>query len=1227
MAQTTPASTIAQEPLVVKDPGVVEPNLMFTLDDSASMAYNFLPDDELPDHTFAFHPAEPWGEWVKYYVHYTEGLLATNDSNVLGMRRRAPKVNKLYYNPEVQYLPWVDENGRPMANANPKGAYFHLNYSGRGDPNSAYNQRGNRHIRELKMDLTGEVSKGSMRVCQTPRPGKLTSQVVYCDEDRSVTTVKPATYYEFTWDGMNEVPPREPTEADKGRAGNYKRVSIADHAEFIRGAERKDCSSDGTGKRRCTREQEYQNFANWYQYHRTRMHVAIASVGQAFAALPDNMRLGYGRINKLEAETIDGGRHEVIVQGVRRFQGDERRKFLRWLNGNIGVGSTPLVNAVDEVGKYFRRADHRGPWGDTPGTDPGPSKPRSSHLSCRRSYHLLMTDGMYNFDDGVGQYAHNYTLESDSYKGNTISGPDGASYTYEPILPYASSARGSLADYAMDLWKNDLRADLVNDVQTDNINPAFWQHVSTYTLSFGVSGALNPDRDEDAMRDGTKRWPNPINAGTSDTIDDLWHAAVNSRGQYVNVQEGAGFFSRIQQILSSIQKGIGNAAGVAVSSQSLQANNVKYVPSYVTRDWTGEVEAFRLDMGVQKESLWKATEKVPPALSRNWFVGLGVDPGNPGTGDKSVMFFWDRIPADMRTQMMKSAGLETTPNRGSPMMAWLRGDQSNEGSYFRRRSGVLGHIVNSPPVYVGADIDQGYRFLPLKFPNGVDSGASSYRAHVNAKKASAARPGLVFVGSNDGVLHAFDAATGVEVYGFTPHAVTSEMARSSRVTYEPRYLMDGPLVERDAFWDRSWRRVLLGSTGAGPRSVFALDVLETAPGKLNAKTLMWELDARTQPEIGHVLAAPEVGVLRDGRWVAVFGNGYESASRRAQLFVVELKTGKVLRTIDTGVGDATTRNGLGGVTLVKDGTQVITAAYAGDLRGNVWKFDLASEDETRWKVGLGGKALFTTVGSRPVTAAPATVVRPDAGVMVLVGTGKLFQVDDDKSVELESVYGLWDNERLVGDKDGKLSWTGGSSIRPSQVRTNDVTMLPGNEFARITTDKGVLNWDQERGWRVPLTMLPDAAAAQRMIVKPQFLTGLALFETMSPALSHNYHDNACKTELHAPAFSLLLDPLTGLMASKATIDTNGDNVLNADDKVVGGWSVQDWAGRSVVLTAAPPAPCTSAPCTQAATQTFCERGSLLNTAVAAKHSQSACVPVPPDSRWWWREMNALERTP
>lgn len=1225
LAMGAAEAKIAQESLIVKDRPLVEPNLMFTLDDSGSMSYNFVPDNEMGGQVFAYHPREP-----KRYVYTVQGVLPTDDKTVVGARRRSPQINKIYYNPEVRYLPWidpasvkVDDEGKPsfssLPDADPRAAYVHWNYQAGGKEAAT---------RNLRVDLTGDQPRAALRICAGTRPEKKYDDP--CPELAGATHVAPATYYNYI--GAD---PDTATWQDKDTMANYRRVSIKDHSEFLRGKERTDCKLVlPDGRRRCTQAEEYQNFANWYQYHRTRMHVAIASVGRAFASLPPTVRVGYGRINKGTTDgerpgNIDGKETSVIERGVRLFSGEERKSFFVWLNDQIASGGTPLLEATRVVGEYFSRADNNGPWSAWPGMNDS-----SKHISCRRSYHLLMTDGLYNETERTLKGWNQ--IDKDNEPGPRIFRPDGVTWwQYQPQVPYASPAKRTLADFSMHYWNRDLRPDLRNDVEDDAENPAYWQHLTMYTLSFGVGGKLvppTPGRGEDSQGDwpallrGEKTWPTKIQENEIETIDDLWHAAVNSRGEYLSVQDGSGFLNSVSRMLGKIVARQGSTGGVAVSSQALQTGNQKFVPSFMTGLGTGDLKSFGLEKdGSQGALQWSAADKMLVPAQRKLFVGNGM-----ASGTRSTALAWDGLPSALKQDLLKAAGVgEAT---GTRLVSYFRGDKVDEDSgTFRKRNSLLGHIVHSSPVYIGAAIDRGYQYLPPELPAGEASGAATYREHVRAKKAHAGRPGQVFVGSNDGILHAFDAATGVESYGYVPRAVAVEMARQSRPKTPNRLMMDGPLVESDAWWDGKWHNVLLGTTGAGPRAVFALNVTDTRPGKgLNANTLLWELDESTQPELGHVLAAPEIGVMRDGTWVAVVGNGYESRSRRAQLFVLELKTGRVLARLDTGAGSDKSPNGLGGVRLIRDGNHVVTGAYAGDLMGNVWKFDLASTASKDWKVAFSGKPLFRTEGRRPVTAAPSTVSHPAGGTMVLVGTGKLFEEGDNGTRDLESVYGLWDKERLGKDAQGMTIWLpGGTTIEASAVRKRTVKTVSegGRDFAVIDRDdkaNQVLDWRQDRGWRIGLDMIREQG--QRNIVSPQLVSGLVLFETMSPVIDESEQLLACRPDMNTPAFNLLVDPLSGRMTKKALIDTNKDGVIDGKDKAVAGWAQDDWTGRSVVLSDEPEAPCTSANCQQLSKPMKpCPPGNLANSLLNVNQSTTVCVEMPGPNRWWWRELTIQDK--
>ena len=1242
-------AVISQESLIVKELPVVEPNLMFTLDDSGSMSFNFLPDTDLDDHLFAMHPAEPRTGYTPWRV---QGLLGTGDNDLLAARKRSPQVNTLYYDPDVRYDPWVDGTGVRMPNADPRKVKYHLGHS--EEP-----------IAALTMDITGlqpvhqpGMEKPYEGTCVRPQlepKGGLDCSVV----DRSVTMIAPATYYLLK--NPDNKPPVRWTLGDfqssKDSASNYQRVSIMDHKEFVRANTRTDCkvTSPGASTRTCTQAEEYQNFANWFQYHRTRMHVAIAAVGNAFAtALGKDIRVGYGRINKSAKSVVDDAPTSIVERGVRRFEGEDRSAFFKWLSQRTAKGGTPLMSALETVNKYFERRDYTGPWAKTPGKQTG-----EEHLACRRSYHILMTDGQYTF---YNDSPENYTTESDNTPGEEIvddrpgssQGKVHSTYQYQPVRPFMSATRGTLADYAMDAWKRDLRPDLKNLVTPYDGNPSFWQNVTTYTLGFGVEGNIPyPDGLKDIM-DGTREWPSRVEAESPSAVDDLWHAAINGHGKYVNVRNSSGFLTEMAGILADISSRTGSTSGVAVASRALQANNQKFVPSFKTKDWTGDLTAYAVDAaGNQGARQWSVLDYLPKPIDRRMYVGTGAR-----SGAASSAFYWDTMSQEARKALVGGAG--KGEGDGSKLVMYLRGDRTESGKAFREQlqSAVIGHIINSQPVYIGAPVDRGYRYLPAAFGN-TPSGAKSYTAYVAQKVArscstalqgGAAKvcgPTMVFVGSNEGFLHGFNANPdptkdgGREIFAFAPYASLSQLGASSRSGFKARFMMDGPLIERDAYWGGKWRNVVVGTTGAGPKAMFAMDVTNTDFNGLK-DSVLWELSDANQAvqahgdAIGHVLQEPEVGVLADGRWVVVTGNGYESRSRRAQLLVIELSTGNVLARLDTGVGSNAQPNGLGGVTLARDGNQVITAAYAGDLHGNLWKFDLASKTVSDWKVSYGRKPMFTTDDERPITAPPTTVTHPLGGVMVLVGTGKLFEVGDNKrpdtsrgqALPVESIYGLWDYTRLVSDEKGQRAWVDGRQkdkdgvpIARSTVKTRKLNVIGSRYLAQTPFDdkaNGILDWRKDSGWRIRLVDM-IAIGGQRNIIAPQLMSGLALFETMSPFVDEA--QGACLANVNTPGFSLVVDPLSGLMSPKSLIDTNRDRKINEADLQVAGWSVENWTGRSVILAEKPPKPCEGAGCkSQAQTTSVCPPDSLASSLQNVGDGKPVCVGVPSPTRWWWREL-------
>ncbi|QKO22161.1 pilus assembly protein [Rhodoferax sp. BAB1] len=1082
----------AQYPLMSRDGGGVKPNIMLTMDDSGSMTWSHMP--EVTIYVGAYTIASPLGsngarmdpgEDSNDYVNY-QGTVAAQPGSTNHRQKlmRSPDTNTVYYNPEVRYQPWPLAAGGRMPDVSVSAA-----------PRDPMDQTNN------QINLTNK------RTFTSSRTWCWSGADTGCN-NRSNIEYDPGLYYR-----LNKT---AGAYTDPAVASNYTEYSInaADGTTFTKYAARTDCSGSV-----CTKAEERQNFANWFTYYRTRNLLARGSVAEAFSESGDTFRLGWGRINQGSDVSIDGVTTKVIQAGVRDFTSTIKADLFTWLYALPADGGTPLPRAVYTVGQYYKRADVRGPWSDNPG-----QVNTTTDKACRRSYNLLVTDGYWS---GTTTSVGN----SDNTNGTVITGP-GRNYQYLADRPFNDSNSDTLADYGMEFWKTDLRPDLSNIVEPSAENPAFWQHMVNLTVGLGVRGTLDPATDLVALTSGSKVW------GT-DRIDDLWHTALNSRGNYISAKDP-------KELAEAIRNSVGQAltrelreAGVATASTVLQAGNRKYVPLYKSGDWNGDIQAFTLDeLGQAGAQSWNAEAKVPAAASRNIYTWR-TDTSPPS----AVAFTWAAMGADNQAALGTVAATHTTD-----FVDFLRGNRSKEGDSqpFRTRKGLLGDFINSNPVLVKDAVNLGYISLPP-----AQGGGTPYSNFLTQK---ASRAAVLFVGGNDGMLHAFKdtlgtvgggADDGREIFAYVPRSVYPNLYKLSDKTYGTtamyhQYYVDGPLNETDAYvpapgeTSASWRNYMLGTLGAGGRAVFALDI--TNSSSLDGSSIRWEISHLNYPDMGYITAPVQAGVLPNGEWVAIFGNGRFSDAGNAVLFVVNLATG-VAQTLTL---DSTGSNGLGGVGVVRNSSGQITTIYSGDLKGNLWKMDYSATESSRFLVS-GGAAFFRATDSalnpQPITQAPVIFDTSRGGRMVLFGTGVLDVEAEANSVALQSIYSVWDKEAdtLPRPMDRSIL-----SLR-TMVST---TGAGGATFYSIGGTS--VNWTSERGWVLDM----DAIAGLRLIYPPQKATSkVALLSTISPARNLV----VCEASVGS-GVNFFFDADNGVNPNTPMYDTNGDGVVNTSDTSVVGYA-------------------------------------------------------------------------
>lgn len=968
----------------------VPPNIMFILDDSGSMTWDFMPDD-VPNTTTVRIETQT----------YTR--------------------NTVYYNPTITYVPWSKPDGTLFPNAD--GSAFtatSLTTKAYTDDNLA---AGN------VTDLSGDV-----RRFHVPMAG--------------ITDLADARqYYRYELDGS-----KANRCALKANSTNWQCTAISSFTW-------------DTPNGQITRSiaQEWNNFATWYSYHRTRMKAAKAGASAAFAGLSRDLRVGFDTIWQRNPLLIPVTSNDGLFENTN---GSTNRDtwFDRLYNAR-GSNGTPLRLALKRTGDYFKGTAANGPWGPEGG---------SNQLACRQSFAILTTDGFWNGGDpGVGN--------EDGTAGTEITGPNSASFTYSPVTPFKDNNSNTLADVAMRYWKSDLRTDLSNIVPTSSADPAFWQHMTTFSLSIGAGGELTPSADTLAkITDGSVQWPTP-SADSIRNIDDLWHAAVNGHGTFVAATNPQQFADGLKNALAAIVERAGSSSNVATNSVSIGTDTRLFQANFIAGQWTGDVFAFPVTgSGVGSTLLWRASQQIPPPAQRRLFTH---------NGSGGVAFTWSNLNPTQQSDLGSSVVLD-----------YLRGNTSGErrnGGSFRNRNSVLGDVINSSPAFV-------------KDTN------------------------TVYVGANDGMLHAFNASTGAEVFGYVPDGIDFKQLKTlTDPEYAHRYFVDGAVVVSNRVQTPN-KNILVGALGRGGKGIYVLDV--TNPSSFSGSDVEWRKNGG-DADMGQVLGTPIIAKLNNGKTGVVVANGINSTSEKAALFIYDITDGSVLAKINTGAGSPTNSNGLSTPRgWDADGNGTLDFVYAGDMLGNVWKFDLSDAQDNKWGVANNGAPLFVAKdgsGNRqPITGGLSVALNPiDFSTWVFFGTGRFLSTGDLANKDIQSMYGLIDAGAAI---------TGGRT----DLMQRKIVSLGSNsgKVVRGFEPAGDLS-SGKKGWYIDLLAPPSGTAEGERIVSNSAVIGRVL-------LTASIIPSSDPCQPGGRGFINALDAFTGASVDTAFFDVNGNGIFT--DDTIGG---------------------------------------------------------------------------
>lgn len=537
-------------------------------------------------------------------------------------------------------------------------------------------------------------------------------------------------------------------------------------------------------------------------------------------------------------------------------------------------------------------------------------------------------------------------------------------------------------------------------------------------------------------------------------------------------------------------------------------------------------------------------------------------------GAKGIPLRWSDLSASQKTALTAGDAVETDDR-----LSYLQGDRGKEvsrGGSFRNRTGVLGDILGSNPSWVGPPASP-YTdaWTDRLYPSAKAPEGTSYNSF---KASNATRQNVVYVGANDGYLHGFRAGAysasgdfvsnaskpndGREVLAYMPAAALSSIHSTSialdyaNPRYSHNFYVDAPPGTGDLYHSGAWHTWLVGGLGAGGNSsgpindntsvqrgaIYALDI--TDPGKFaeknagdlvvgewNSSTLKCVQDETCGRHLGGVYGTPAIRRLHNGNWAVLFGNGLNSESGTAGLFImiVDSATGaRTFRFIDTGVaGSGGTKNGMVSVSPADlDGDHITDYVYAGDLTGRVWRFDLTSADASEWNVWK--TPLFTAPSNQPITAKvaiasiPALAPGEKPRVMVAFGTGRqlpqTMASDTTYAAGAHSIYGVWDWN--MGNWNAKVSkgaqFQEGKAPTAGTLGANDLQAQTITELAAGTASgvpyrsvsKATLCWqgssacgsdNNKFGWKVALPV-----SGEQVIYSPATAYGMFLVNTTIP---------------------------------------------------------------------------------------------------------------------------------
>ena len=742
---------------------------------------------------------------------------------------------------------------------------------------------------------------------------------------------------------------------------------------------------------------------------------------------------------------------------------------------SAGAPQSPLAGLVNYADNYFT----------------GSNPPATSSGCPAKRYVVLVTDG----------------LPTEDLDGNA----------WPPLGSVAAKKYGVTASFNSDGSLASTNDQALQDA-IDKLSALKQAGIKTYVV--GLGAGVNPSR-------------NPQAAATLKAM-----AVAGGTGDYFPATSPDKVASDLQSIMSQVENATETTSSAAINSTGLRTDTTVYQAQFDSQDiygdWTGNLLAYPIKsngtvQNTTSAAKWQGQTRLD---NQSWSTGRLIATWNDSSG-AAVPFEWSDLSATEQS-LLENGGTATT---GKNRLDYLRGDTSNEqrnGGPFRNRAHILGDLVHSDPLYVGA---------PRAF-----LGSQSYTAFQNKYGG---RTPMVYIGGNDGMLHAFNANNGHEVFAYVPRAVFGHLADLTKPTYNANhdFFVDGSPDANDVqFSDGSWHTVLVSGEQDGGNSVFALDI--TNPDAMTsestvASNVLWEF---TDPDMGRSYSQPQLAQIATGKttteWVAVFGSGYNNSDGKPYLYVVNAQTGSLIRRIDlcgqvSSACNSSLPNGLSTPAVVSSSASpVADTVYAGDLQGNLWRIDLSSTNPSNWSASVLFHATDGSGNDQPITTKPAVTLNPDypkrKGMLVFFGTGRFLGTNDLTSTRTQSFYGIFDN--------GSGSKISRSNLVQQKLTATTTTTYNGTNTVR-TASTNTVDWRNTStvGWYMNLPI-----PGERVVTRPRLDNHRLIFTTYVPNGSTG---TSCSAG--GDSYLMVVNYASGSAFPVAEIDTNGDGQLNSKDQVNG----------------------------------------------------------------------------